>query len=293
MGRRRFEEFCQRLQLTPYPTSERVLLHFVASLGQDKLSHQTIKVYLASIRHIHVLRGLAFIGSSPRVHLLVQGIKRVNGVVNRPRLPITDRILRKLKTALKSNPSSYQNVMLWAACNVGFFGFLRCGEFVVPDGVAFNSDIHLTIADVSFDNRSSPKVASVRIKASKTDPFRVGVTIYLPKTSKDLCPVESLLAYLNYRGFAPGPLFCLENKQPLRRSLFVQLVRNALGSQGIDSVKYSGHSFRIGAATTAAQVGIPESCIKLLGRWDSSAYQSYIKTPQDQLVAFAARLVDS
>ena len=84
-----------------------------------------------------------------------------------------------------------------------FFGFLRYGEFVVPDGVAFNSDIHLSIADVSFDNQSSPKVASVRIKASKTDPFRVGVTIYLPKTSKDLCPVESLLTYLNYRGFAP------------------------------------------------------------------------------------------
>ena len=61
VGRRRFEEFCQRLQLTPYPTSERVLLHFVASLGQDKLSHQTIKVYLASIRHIHVCMYVSFL----------------------------------------------------------------------------------------------------------------------------------------------------------------------------------------------------------------------------------------
>ena len=39
-------------------------------------------------------------------------------------------------------------------------------------------------------------------------------------------------------------------------------VREALGPWGIDEKKYSGHSFRIGAATAA---GIEDSLIKTLG----------------------------
>ena len=30
---------------------------------------------------------------------------------------------------------------------------------------------------------------------------------------------------------------------------------------------YSGHSFRIGAATAAAKLGVNDSMIKVLGRW--------------------------
>ena len=54
---------------------------------------------------------------------------------------------------------------------------------------------------------------------------------------------------------------------------------------------YSGHSFRIGAATTAARQGEAETTIKMLDRWKSSAYQLYIKTPWQQLAAISERLV--
>ena len=53
---------------------------------------------------------------------------------------------------------------------------------------------------------------------------------------------------------------------------------------GIDQSKYSGHSFRIGAATTVARTGIQDSLIKTLGRWESVAYQLYVTTPREQLV---------
>jgi len=59
---------------------------------------------------------------------------------------------------------------------------------------------------------------------------------------------------------------------------------------GVDPTCFSGHSFWIGAATTAAQVGVEDATIKMLGRWESAAYQRYIRTPRDQLASLSSRL---
>ncbi len=72
----------------------------------------------------------------------------------------------------------------------------------------------------------------------------------------------------------------------------MESVRASLTSAGVDSIDISrdgqhtilGHSFRSGAATTAASRGINgDATIKMLGRWKSEAYQLYIKKPKDQL----------
>ena len=57
--------------------------------------------------------------------------------------------------------------------------------------------------------------------------------------------------------------------------------------------KYSGDSFRSGAATTALEAGISDVAIQMLGQWRSDAYKRYIKTPKDQLAAFSAQLANS
>jgi hypothetical protein len=49
-------------------------------------------------------------------------------------------------------------------------------------------------------------------------------------------------------------------------------------------------SFRIGAATVAAAVGVEDCMIKVLGRWDSAAYLSYVCIPREQLAAVSGRL---
>ena len=71
----------------------------------------------------------------------------------------------------------------------------------------------------------------------------------------------------------------------------MQEVRKALSAVGLDQSKYAGHSFRIGAATTAAAVGIEDSTIKTLGRWESAAYQLYVKLPREVLTSIASKLV--
>ena len=69
--------------------------------------------------------------------------------------------------------------MLWAAVTMCFFGSWRSGEVVVPSDSGFDKSTHLSMDDVRVDNTVDPRYLEIRIKASKTDPFRKGVSIYL------------------------------------------------------------------------------------------------------------------
>ena len=121
------------------------------------------------------------------------------------------------------------------------------------------------------------------------DPFRKGVDLFVGETGKPLCPLSAMLNYLCVRGMKKGPLFQFEDGR-LLTTRFVTEVRGGLQKAGIDPSKYSGHSFRIGAATTAAAKGIEDCIIKTLGRWESLAYLQYVKIPRSQLAGYSNML---
>ena len=175
--------------------------------------------------------------------------------------------------------------------SVFFFGFLRSGEVVVPSDTSFDTGMHLCFDDIAVDSHLEPSTLRVTLKASKTDPFQKGVVLVIGRGSLEICPISAVLDYMSRRGPAPGPLLVFGDGRCLTRPRFVAALRSALATAGIDAQLYSGHSFCIGAATTAAIRGIPDSLIKTLGRWQSSAYMLYVRTPSSVLQGVARRLL--
>ena len=173
--------------------------------------------------------------------------------------------------------------MLWAACTTAFFGFCRIGEVTVLSLTTFDPTTHLTPQDIAIDNRMDPSLIGIHLKVSKTDQERKGITIFIGKTGDAICPIAALTAYLAIRRQSTGPLFQFKDSTPLTKDRFTHHVRTALSTLGYDSATYAGHSFLIGAATTAAEHGIEHSTIKALGRWKSDAFQAYIKIPRSKL----------
>ena len=227
----------------------------------------------------------------PRLVYVLRGVRRIRGErAARPRLPITPDILRALCHHWSASGITYDVVMLWAACCLSFFGFLRAGEFTVDLIKSFDPSCHLTPVDVSVDSREAPQIVRVVIKQSKTDPFRRGAMISREKSGNELCPVSAVLAYLARRGSSQGPLFIFSDGSPLSRQRLVSYLRESLSFLDFNCELYSGHSFRIGAATTAAATGLEDSVIRSLGRWRSDAYQRYIRRDARELAQFSRTL---
>ena len=98
-------------------------------------------------------------------------------------------------------------------------------------------------------------------RLQKTDSFRQGVSVhvYFGSTNRDVCLVAAVVAYMVLRRQTPG---AFADRRPMACERKVAAARAAPREAAIDDSKYSGHSFRIEAATTAAQQGIPDSLIK-------------------------------
>ena len=222
-----------------------------------------IKVYLSAISSLHIEEGFADpLVDCLRLQRVLRGIKRTQGDTASLRLPVTDDIMMVIFRALDLNLPD--QCMFWAAYNLAFFGFLCSAEFTVLNLASFSPSIHSGLTDVAVDSMSSPSCLWLRIKASKTDPFRKGVFLHIGRGEFPLCAIRSLLAYLTLRGNAPGPLFLFQDRRPLTRALLTSWLRDILSSMGIQG-NFSSHSFRIGATTVAARNGIQDHQIQALG----------------------------
>ena len=144
-----------------------------------------------------------------------------------------------------------------------------------------------------MDDPVDTSMLRVKLKYSKTDQYGRGVEVFVGRTGCTLCPVAGTLAYMAVRGTQAGSFFRFRDGTPLTKPKFTQRVREALCRAGLPYEHFAGHSFRIGAATTAAKTGMEDSRIQALGIWNSTAFQTYIRTPRETLAETSSRLAHS
>ena len=198
-------------------------------------------------------------------------------------------MLSQIRGALDTS-SHPEKATQWAVCCTAFFGFFRLGELLIDSSMAFNQSIHLAWGDIAVDNQCNPKMIWLHLKQSKPDQMGNGANIVLGKTGLDLCPITAILGYIVIQGSQPGPFFMDSKGKPLTKSGFVTELRKILTTLGFPYHQYVGHSFCIGAATSAALVGVEDFTIQLFGQWHSTAFPHCIRTPHKQLAALSHTL---
>ena len=288
------------------PINEDILIYFVAHcLRILSLRICTIQLYLCGIRYHYLWRGLNPSITNcghplPRLAAVIKSAKKTQGAPSKERLPITGSILKNMCIKLNTkqlNLSQYTKILLKAAFTSAFYGFLSCGEFT-SSTTPFDPALNLCLEDIRFD--SDLGCVNVTLKSSKTDFTRQGVLIRAFRNNSVTCPYQSLEAYklsrtehfMSSYKEVDSPFFFTESGDPLSRNVFVPLLRQVLLSVGLDDKKYSGHSFRIGAGSSAGRARIEDHLIKTLGRWSSDCYQRYIHTSLDAIKRAQIAMMD-
>ncbi|KAL5515947.1 hypothetical protein EMCRGX_G001197 [Ephydatia muelleri] len=278
-GIRKYYAFCTQFNLTPLPGSKHTINLFAAYLSQV-LQANTTQVYLAAVTHLHLTRGFSSPAhNNPTLNIAIRGMQRSQGPAHlRPkRLLLTIGMLEQLLRLLNSDPlSSHDKLMLKAALTFVFFGFLRVSEYTRTTRGTFDPRLHPTRSDVTWVKEG----LHFLIKKSKTDQTGRGTMISMGFTHRASCPVMALRAYFQNCTAPPrAALFHFHTGRLLTSRAMRAILKDLLLWGGYNTSQYNTHSLRTGAATAAAQAGLPPSTIQRLGRWSSAAYITYTRHP--------------
>ena len=143
---------------------------------------------------------------------------------------------------------------------LAFHAFLRVGEITAKSG---GGNKHCILREnITFlpDSGSKPTHVVLRCSSFKHSTGKHSPTLLIGATDDvDGCPVTALYNYCKLRENSAGPLFTFMDGSPITHQYFNQHLQASLKWANLDCNLYKGHSFRIGAASTAAGMGISET----------------------------------
>ena len=254
-------------------------MHYIANLSMCNISAATIKLSIAAIGFQCKMYNVEDITQCFLIKKMMTGIYKTTKHVDN-RLPITLEILNKILVGVDHVCTSLYETNLFAAMfTLAFFGFLRVGELVPNTGT--EKGHALLFENIHMYPNSH---LEIRIPHSKNDQNGEGTVLNIAARNARICPVQKLSAYLRFRPKFDGLLFVHKDGSAVTRYQFSALLKKSLQYNGIESDRYTTHSFRIGAATTAKKSGFDDDTIASLGRWKSNSFKLYIRVPSPLFV---------
>ena len=273
----KFAQQCVSFDALVLPLSVNSVALFIAHLSARQFAPSTISTYISALSYVHKLHGHA----DPTKAFLI--LKLLSAIKSRSRpdvrLPITLPVLHLLVDTLAHVSSSlYQRTLFKAMFSTTFYGFLRIGEMASK-----STDLGQSVLrhqDLSFPlNKGEVVAAKLTLTTFKHNrsgrPCHIHI---LRQAGCGYCPVQALVEFCNLRSNRPGPLFTLSDGSAVSTNLFSQVLNQCLTFCRLDPNHYKPHSFRIGAASFAADQGFTDAQIRSLGRWKSDAFKVYLRS---------------
>lgn len=176
---------------------------------------------------------------------------------------------------------------------LGFGAFLRKSELAA-----------LKRSDIAV---GADGVVSVRIRQSKTDQLKRGVTVLVNGKIAEVsvvAAVEDLLGHHDRAGLGSEDAIFRSTEGPtagraatkdalvraFKRRVMAASKRFSLGLKAED---YAGHSLRRGGVQLAHSLGVPREMLKRHGRWRSDAIDAYLdKTTYEDKVRVTSCMAD-
>ena len=257
-----------------FPISIPMFCLFIAYLYDLKYAASTVNTYVSALSYSHKLSGYPDPSKASVVVQMLKGYGKLHARLD-SRLPITIPICISCCNLLRYYHCQNTRFLCFRPCAaLQFFGFLRVGEITFSATTPRPIQIHQLKKLVNDAHEVVGfKIEFLNFKHSYNQPpFYLVIS---PQST--FCPVKILPQFLSARGDSQGALFIQDDGSPVSRSCFSAQLSSALKLCGLNPSVYKGHSFRIGAASHAAERGLSDAQIRILGRWKSNAFLKYIR----------------
>ena len=255
---------------TSLPIAPRSLALYVAHLSLANLSPAYIKSLVAALSWHHKINDMADPGQFMFIKRAVKGILPLKDAPLEL-LPLDRNILHDLlDLAPNVCQAGFETTLIKALLLTSYHCCLRAGEAVVS-----GHDLHtIKIEDVSvnFDEFS----INITLKSYKFSNGQKSLSIKGAEV-REHCPVIALLEYLKIRPSTKGCMFVNAQGVAINRNYFADKIKQLVARSGRDPTRFNTHSLRSGRASDLAKAGVPDAIIKETGRWNSDAFQKYIK----------------
>ena len=282
---KQFNSFFIQLDEKPDTWEDRIVL-FVGYLVDKNKRSQTVRSYISAIKNVLKNDGVYVNEDKILLKSLTRACRLKNDKVC-TRLPIQKDLLRILLTGtvahFNNEGQQYLAVVYKTLFCTAYFGLFRIGELTTGDHPIRVTDVQ--IADnkwkILFILRSS------KTHGRDSKPQTVKITSRAlnnaagDSTGQTICPYMILKEYLAIRPKykdVEEPFFVFRDRSAITPMNAMQVLCLILKQKGFNDKLYGTHGFRSGRALDLLRMNVPLPVIRILGRWQSNAVYTCLKS---------------